>query len=55
MNQQYITNLFNSLGTAFLSAEHNKDMTESQKRFIEDLDYNNSNKESDVQNGNPIT
>lgn len=28
-NQQYITNLFNSLGTAFHSAEHNRDMTDS--------------------------
>ena len=38
INQQYISNLFNSLGTAFISAEHNKDMTDSQRRFIEDLD-----------------
>jgi hypothetical protein len=39
--------LFNSLGTAFASADHNKEFTNSQKRFIEDL--NNTKAKKDIE------
>lgn len=40
--------MFNSLGTAFVSADHNKDFTNSQKWFIEDLENTKSKKDIEI-------